>query len=256
MLFFDKFENRYILKGILEAVSPLHIGASKERFDPLEVDNGIVRYQSDNSPFIPGSSLKGVLRTYIETILSTGMIKDRDGKAFKSCFVTTDSCYSKYKEEIKKLKEQKNKEPEEYAKKIYELMCDTCRLFGSQEMASKIYIQDLKVIGDYKVSVRDGVGIDRDTGTAADRVKYNFEVVEPGARFELCMTFENIEERYEPIINLLVNALKNGNIKIGGKTSRGLGAVKLVDWEIYKIDKANLPFFVEKGLTSDMIWRR
>lgn len=256
MLFFDKFENKYILKGMIEAVTPVHIGASRDRFDPLEIDNGILRYQSDNKPYIPGSSLKGVLRTYIETILSSGIIKDKEGKPFKSCFITTKSCYSEHEKEIEKLKEDKGKDPSKYAEEIYKIMCDTCKLFGSQEMASKIYIQDLKIVGDYKIGVRDGIGIDRDTGTAAKGIKYNFEVIEPGAKFELYMTFENIEQRYEPILELIINALKNGEIKVGGKTSRGLGTIKLVDWIIYKIDRTNLTEYITEGLKSTMIWRR
>lgn len=59
-MLFDKFENRTVIKGILETVDPIHIGASeKNSLNPIEVDNGVLK-DSRGLPVIPGSSLKGV----------------------------------------------------------------------------------------------------------------------------------------------------------------------------------------------------
>jgi CRISPR/Cas system CSM-associated protein Csm3 (group 7 of RAMP superfamily) len=41
---------------------------------------------------------------------------------------------------------------------------------------------------------RDGVGIDRDTETAAEGLKYDFEAVPSGTEFEFEMVIENASE--------------------------------------------------------------
>ena len=53
----DKYENRYIVKGILRTNTPLHIGAGRDSFNPVQTDNGVIVDPIGN-PFIPGS-LKG-----------------------------------------------------------------------------------------------------------------------------------------------------------------------------------------------------
>ncbi|WPX08783.1 type III CRISPR-associated RAMP protein Csx7 [Anaerocellum danielii] len=246
MLLFDKFENRYIIKGVITNLNPIHIGAGGSSFNPLEVDNRIVRYASTNEPYIPGSSLKGVLRSFIEQVYPK-----------EHCWVTIESCCKKKENEIKNIKDEYSKKPDEYAKKVYSLLCDICKVFGSQETASKIYISDLRVREEngkklYKLGVRDGVGIDRDTGTAANRVKYDFEVIEPGAQFDLYMVFENLEDEYvKSFLIPIVEVLKSGELKIGGKTSRGLGRIMLTEKvDIYRITKDNIKDYLEKGLNG------
>ncbi|MEZ0537877.1 CRISPR-associated RAMP protein Csx7 [Caldicellulosiruptoraceae bacterium PP1] len=244
---FSKFINKYILIGEIENTAPIHIGSNKDNFDPIEVDNSIIRYASDLKPFIPGSSFKGVLRSYIESIFSTGI------NGFRSCSVTSEySCSSINKEKIKNLREKDSKV---YFDSLYNLLCDTCKIFGSENMASKIYIRDLKLKSDkYFITKRDGVAIDRDTLTASRNKKYDFEVLEPGAIFDLYITFENLEEKYQPVIKLIINALKNQEILIGGKTSRGLGTIKLKNVEIYKIDSSNVEKYLINGFTEEMRW--
>ncbi|AEM74979.1 CRISPR-associated RAMP protein Csx7 [Caldicellulosiruptor acetigenus] len=246
MLLFDKFENRYIIKGIITNLNPIHIGAGGASFNPLEVDNRIVRYASTNEPYIPGSSLKGVLRSFFEQIYPK-----------EHCWATINPCSKKKEKEIEDKRKKYSENPEGYAKEVYSLLCDICKVFGSQETASKIYISDLKVREEngkklYKLGVRDGVGIDRDTGTAANRMKYDFEVIEPGAKFDLYMVFENLENEYvKSFLIPIVEVLKSGELKIGGKTSRGLGRIKLLeDFKIYKITKDNIKNYLEKGLNE------
>jgi CRISPR-associated protein Csm3 len=80
----DKFHNKYIVKGVLVAQTPIHIGAGEEGFDPIQADNAVIR-DSSGDPYIPGSSLKGVLRSYMETLLKSSG-KDILDKNCNPCF--------------------------------------------------------------------------------------------------------------------------------------------------------------------------
>ena len=58
-----KLHGRVILSGDIRTVTGLHIGKGKEGVAIGGVDNPIMRDPLTNAPYIPGSSLKGKLRT-------------------------------------------------------------------------------------------------------------------------------------------------------------------------------------------------
>ncbi|MBW6480337.1 MAG: type III-A CRISPR-associated RAMP protein Csm3 [Bacteroidales bacterium] len=63
---FPKFEANIILKGKIECVTGLHIGGSKEKLEIGGVDSPVIRNPQNRLPYIPGSSLKGKLRSVLE----------------------------------------------------------------------------------------------------------------------------------------------------------------------------------------------
>lgn len=68
--------NTSILKGKIYLVSGLHIGAGNDDIHIGGIDNSIVK-DREGMPYIPGSSLKGKIRSLLE--LSDGLY-DKDGK--------------------------------------------------------------------------------------------------------------------------------------------------------------------------------
>lgn len=54
------------ISGKIRVVTGLHIGGSKEEIRIGETDNPIIRHPVSNLPYIPGSSLKGKIRTLLE----------------------------------------------------------------------------------------------------------------------------------------------------------------------------------------------
>lgn len=121
----------------------------------------------------------------------------------------------------------------------------------------KIYIFDFKVREEngkklYKFGVRDGVGIDRDIGIVVNCMKYDFEVIEFGVKFDFYMVFENFEnECVKFFLIFIVEVLKSGELKIGGKIFCGFGRIKfLEDFKIYKIIKDNIKNYLEKGFNE------
>lgn len=70
---FERFENRYLIKGKIKMETPLHI---EKQIAPYSISSAPVLLQYDAQqdgymPFIPGSSLKGVLRSACERIACT-----------------------------------------------------------------------------------------------------------------------------------------------------------------------------------------
>lgn len=57
---------KLIISGTLTLKSGLHIGDSKETTDIGGVDSPVVRRKDNNEPYIPGSSLKGKIRSLLD----------------------------------------------------------------------------------------------------------------------------------------------------------------------------------------------
>ena len=86
------------------------------------------------------------------------------------------------------------------------------------------------------VQVRDGVAIDRDSETARDRLKYDFEVVPSNAAFALSITLENATREDLQLVSVGLSEFVHGFGMIGGKRSRGLGACRLVGLKVSSLE--------------------
>ena len=133
---------------------------------------------------------------------------------------------------------------------LEENLCDVCKAFGSPFMASSIYFHDAPVIEDRWIGltqVRDGVGIDRDSGRAKDRIKYDYEIVPPDTAFEFSMSIETGKEETVGLAALALHELIQGNVPLGGICSRGLGRCMLEDGKVEYIDFADLKSYLLEG---------
>jgi CRISPR/Cas system CSM-associated protein Csm3 (group 7 of RAMP superfamily) len=77
--------------------------------------------------------------------------------------------------------------------------------------------------------VRDGVGIDRYTGSASDKAKFDREILPAGTVLPFRLVFEEMQRGAEGarILASLLLALKEGEVSLGAARTRGLGKVKL-----------------------------
>lgn len=236
MSLFNKFENRYIINGKLVAKSPIHIGVGNNDFIPTSVDAAVIK-DINNKPFIPGSSLKGTIRSLLERIIATGAItykKNNKDVGFTACNILSTPCVDDKK--LKDIKKYKLTD-KDLAEAIYNEQCDVCRIFGGNGFAAKLRINDARLTeeSEFKTTIRDGVAIDRDTLAAKDKAKYTFECVEPGAEFNFEMVVDNLEDKYIDFLKIIINVLESGELKVGGKTSVGLGSIELKDTKIYRV---------------------
>lgn len=222
------------------AVDPIHIGASGgESLNPSDLDDHVLKDSAGN-PIIPGSSVKGVVRSRFEAIMQS------IGASVCDIFDNNpDNCVSdRYNREIMDDGRLSNLEKAEI---LYDKSCAVCKLFGGKAIAGKLRFKDCTYIGEKcAYDRRDGVGIDRDTGAAKKGVKYDFEIVPKGTRFDFMLIAENLDEQQGEYLKFIVELLKGNGLTegdylaFGGKTTRGLGRMRLEEVKTKSIDAASL----------------
>lgn len=255
-----ELRNRYLFEGHLVMQTALHIGGGRATLS--NSDSPIV-LTPEEKPYIPGSSFKGALRSTIEKLVP--LLSD----SAKPDFVKLRSCglLELSKDTIKKMKrddldklcptirqydvqqrlrDATPEQAENITRKIYDQLCHTCHLFGSPYSASHINVNDLYLAKNDKdeddwswsgvVQVRDGVGIDRDSETAKDGAKYDFEVVPSNAVFALSITLENATTEDLQLVSVGLSEFVHGFGMIGGKRSRGLGACHLIGLQVSALE--------------------
>jgi len=62
----EKLEGKVIIKGKISCLTGLRIGGNAENFEIGGMDNPIIREPINGHPYIPGSSLKGKMRSLLE----------------------------------------------------------------------------------------------------------------------------------------------------------------------------------------------
>ncbi len=207
---FDRLDYLYEIRGVLVNVTPLRVGRGKGEELGSAVDNPVIR-DLNGIPFIPGSSLKGVLRVWAERIARKKFENIKDPWEIK--------------------------EDSEYGLDPVEA------IFGSTRIASHVYIYDSYPEGGVpKAEVRTGVSIDRFLGTSYPGLLYRTEYISPGYRWSFRMRILNInlenprgdfEEEVVKILKSLLSLLRDG-LHVGGRVSTGAGLIKLEDMKIIK----------------------
>ena len=61
-----KFSGKYIINADLRCITGLHIGGTDEGFEIGGMDNPVIKDPITGYPYIPGSSLKGKMRSFLE----------------------------------------------------------------------------------------------------------------------------------------------------------------------------------------------
>lgn len=225
-----KLADRYLFAGSLVIESGLHVGGGRETL--TTTDSAVMKFVDDR-PFIPGSSMKGAFRSAVERAVASLAPRVRSCSLFEG---NDDRCPTP------------KISSEGRAEVSLNELCDTCHLFGSPFMASRVRFSDLSVLTETWAGiteVRDGVGIDRDSERAVDRIKYDYEVVPSETEFEFRLVVENPDpERHElGLIAVGLRELEAGMIPLGGIRSRGLGRCRLQGLAVYHLAFGNRDHF-------------
>lgn len=221
MTTFVEARNRYIIRCNLKSDGAVHIGSGIA--DALS-DSPFIR-QGDIA-FIPGSTLRGVLRSAVERIARS--LGPNAASRFCTLFEENQNSCQAGAEERRKAFEKLTADQQTAMLRRDGSLCPICRLFGSPLMQARLKITDAlqTAATPAKPELRHGVGIDRDSGTAAPGIKYDFEVLEPACDFTFEMHLENADEDDFALLFIAIRELEHG-IAIGGKKSRGMGVVRL-----------------------------
>ena len=199
-------------------------------------------------PILPGSSLKGKLRSTCET-LSHALGLNACMLNHKASGVKCTSDIDYYRKVRDDYQKALKKGLEDRCEWIDRHTCDVCKLFGSPVKAGRLWVSD-GTLKDWAsvVQVRDGVVIDRDSRTAVDGLKYDYEVVPPSSPFELCIDLENPTDADIALLGAALFEWCAGS-SLGGFTSRGLGRFHLEDIKVSGVD-LNDPDQLLKFLTG------
>jgi CRISPR/Cas system CSM-associated protein Csm3 (group 7 of RAMP superfamily) len=212
----DRIKERIFIKGVLNLQTPCMIGSGNS----LNTDNDVL-VNGDNKPFIPGTTLAGVFRSY----LADSVDFNNEDKELKYLFGSPLNIKDKISTTV-----------------------------------SNIYISDANCISDFQILVRDGVELNK-YKSAVDKSKYDYEVISPQTKFEfhievlLREKFDYYKDNklisedidygiIKDYLARLLIALEEERISIGSKTRRGYGLIKLEDVKVELIDDSDYKHFV------------
>ncbi|VEN73372.1 conserved hypothetical protein [Candidatus Desulfarcum epimagneticum] len=223
------------IKGTIALKSGLHIGSGDNDMSIGGTDNPVVRHPFTKEPYIPGSSLKGKIRSLLE--MKYGLMGETEGAPVKIG-------------DLKKFKEDGDKKN---CKKIL-------KLFGSGASSDEDDQQALSEIGPTRLSfadcplnekfakrakerhmpffeVKSENTIDRIKGTARD--PRTVERVPAGVIFDFSVSIKHFEqddyEGTEKILRDGIQLLESD--ALGGSGSRGYGRVTFDSDDLKKNDK-------------------
>jgi CRISPR-associated protein Csm3 len=207
------------ISGIIQCVSGLRIGGSKDTIEIGGMDNPIIRNPLDKFPYIPGSSLKGKMRSLLEWEIDDKLGKDGNVHQFKDC----------------------NKDDK----------CPICRIFGVTDdevkfgpgrtifrdgwvtETSKDKLKELQLKkGLLYVEEKTETAIDRLKGKAKDGSLRQYERVPAGTEFSFCIDYrvfdinDNGQTDNENFNWLLHGLWLLQQDALGSSGSRGYGQIK------------------------------
>lgn len=192
-----KILQKIVFEGKLQLDSPLMIGSGTETEQRTnEADIHILKDKRER-PFIPGTSLAGVLRDWMAS-------KNEQAAKYLFGFIT---------------KKQK--------------AAEKGKMDTDPDLQSAVAVSDV-ILEDAIMTVRDGVHIDTYTGTGIKGHKYDYEVVERGTKgnFYMVITVRVALAEKLPAIEELCRKLADRlftGIQAGALTTKGFGAISVPD---------------------------
>ncbi len=247
-----------VISGTIKAVTGLHIGSSPDTVEIGGIDSPVIKHPLSGEPYIPGSSLKGRMRNFIEklTAAKDGSFEfNRDsGRSHNPIWqhVCDDEDYSY---QVGDNKGARN--------------CPVCRVYGStgkkgsKNHPARIVVRDCKLTNSSALK-KDGLliyeakmenSIDRITAAAQPRTfervpsdaEFGFEII-----YKVQGEFENSSGKYQlkdseikyiqqDVQNIFEALSLIGKDGLGGSVSRGYGKVE------FTFTKNNCKYFKVKG---------
>ena len=231
---YRKLIGKIKIVGELECLTGLHIGASQENIEIGGLDSPVARDPMTFEPYIPGSSLKGKLRSLLEKAHSD-LLPNRAGGSG----TFRHECDDWFKSDSQNRSDRRQKST--YPGALY---CPVCRLFGStsgpgrkgRNFASRLKVRDLELVnGDQLKDVETGLRytewkfentLDRATSASNPR---NLERVPKGAKFALSLVYDVEDEKtlQQDLDNLGLAIRLLHDDYLGGHGSRGYGQVRI-----------------------------
>jgi CRISPR-associated RAMP protein (TIGR02581 family) len=182
--------------------------------DPTHPDMEFVRTQQH--VYLPGSSLKGVVRAHAERIVRAFQSGNQNGQGACDPLDRFASCGGRLNS--KRLASHDS----------YRQSCRICQLFGNTVVAGRAHFTDAMPQGKVTLEQRNGVAIDRVYGSAYGGALFNYEVATTGV-FKTTIHLRNFTLSQLALVGLALRDLGDGRVGMGFGKSRGMGRVEL-EW--------------------------
>ncbi|MBC8181885.1 CRISPR-associated RAMP protein [candidate division KSB1 bacterium] len=168
--------------------------------------------------FVPGTSLRGWIRSHAEKIIRT-----LSGNGDPYCCDPFDTNTTNNSISCS----QRLDNPQEKLDTVvsYANICLVCKLFGCTASASRIAITDSNIVHQNPAKFRDGVGIDRFTGGSSTGALFKNHVL-TNAAFTSQVTIRNFEIWQLGLLAYVLRDLENEQVPLGFGKSKGFGKVK------------------------------
>lgn len=251
----DTFFNRIRFTGTLTTLAPLHVGTgttSKNRITRAQAaatgseptpttEVALVMKDFRGKPLLPGSSLRGVMRHWLHSVL-VGFGDDwatrRDFEDDDLQGLSQSDQIARVREEFSWLELLFGTPFHEGKVEVWDAPCKTASLKAPDKL--------LEWREQSLTYVDTSVAIDPDTGTAVENLLYSTEVAPKGLEFEFNLVGQNLSDLE---IGLILLALQGFNseilpISVGARTGRGYGRMTFTSGPVYALRGANLKDWV------------
>ena len=200
------------LTGKLRLVSGLHVGGRPSSADGVLI-TPFVRDQSGR-PFVPGSTLKGALRSQAQIAIKS-VVDGTNGQIWACDF--PDSLEDKSLSFC--LRDGSDSRP-----------CTVCNLFGSTGCPARVVARDLNLLNEWSESLmqhRSTLGVSRTLGRGVVGSERRIELVPPGLDFGFEILVSEPLDWELGLLLWVIERLGEGFGLLGGGRRLGLGRVKM-----------------------------
>lgn len=221
----DVIVRRLYARGTWKVCSVAHFGG-----DETDIADMCLLKDADGKLFIPGASIAGAARNFLAQ-------QSQSWKGYEAG-VETSVLKRLFGGDMRPGRKQSEK---------------------NQDTMSALIVADADC-KQAETSIRDGVRVEHSSGSAAMGAKFDVEVVERGAEFNLslgCVIRREDDQQsnrpnLEDLFLALLHAFQEGHICLGARTRRGYGRGKVASWDIVDLQMNN-PEHVMTWLSGD-IW--
>lgn len=208
------------IEGIITLESGLHIGAGDTEMKIGGTDNPVIKHPHTNEPYIPGSSLKGKIRSLLE--MRSGLMVKTDGKPLgHKHLIGLEGKQKTDCENILKLFGASGSEKDENEIGPCRASFADCPL---EEEWKKEALSEQRALTE----VKSENSIDRIKGTVTPGGPRFTERVPAGTHFRFSIALKKLSDA-ENLEDYLLQGMKLLELDaLGGNGSRGYGQIKFV----------------------------
>lgn len=211
------------IEATIELITGMHIGAGTDIMHIGGIDNAVIKHPIDNTPYIPGSSIKGKIRSLLEW--KAGLVGLTNGAPVGL-------------KDLDKLNPQQLQQAQQILQ-LFGASGDTQNPEKAKELGpTRCSFWDAKLDENWRQNVINlGVSLTEDKSentinriSATASNPRHTERVPSGAKFNLTLTFKHLKPEDNQLLTTLLKGLKLLETEgLGGSGSRGYGKIKFTE---------------------------